>query len=91
MGFSVPRALSRNRVIHALADVTLVAQCSLGKGGTWDGTVKNLQQGYSPVCCFRDGSPAAQELVHRGAVAVTMEDLQDLQALEETEPNFMGQ
>ena len=91
MGFSGPRALSRNRVIHALADVTLVAQCSLGKGGTWDGTVKNLHQGYSPVCCFRDGSPAVQELVHRGAVAVTMEDLQDLQALEETEPNFMGQ
>lgn len=91
MGFSVPRALSRNRVIHALADVTLVAQCSLGKGGTWDGTVKNLHQGYSPVCCFHDGSPAVQELVHRGAVAVTLEDLQDLQALEETEPNFMGQ
>ena len=89
--FSTPRALSRNRVIHSLGAVTLVAQCSLGKGGTWDGTLKNLHHGYSPVCCFGDGSPAAQELVQRGAAAVTIEDLQDLKALEETEPNFMGQ
>lgn len=91
MEFSTPRALSRNRVIHALADVTLVAQCSLGKGGTWDGTVKNLHHGYSPVCCFSDGSPATQELMQRGATAVTIADLQDLRALTETEPNFMGQ
>ncbi len=89
--FSTIRALSRNHVIHSLGDMTLVAQCTMGKGGTWDGTVKNLQCGYSPVCCFRDGSPAAQELVQRGAVAVTLEDLQNLQTLEETEPNFMGQ
>ena len=89
--FSTPRALSRNRVIHSLGAVTLVAQCSLGKGGTWDGTLKNLHHGYSPVCCFGDGSPAAQELVQRGAAAVTIEDLQDLKALEETELNFMGQ
>ena len=89
--FSTIRALSRNHVIHSLGDMTLVAQCTMGKGGTWDGTVKNLQCGYSPVCCFDDGSDAVTELVHRGAVAVTAEDLRDLQALKGTELNFMGQ
>ena len=89
--FSAQRALSRNRVIHCMGQVTLVAQCSLGKGGTWDGCMKNLHHDYSPVCCFDDGSQGVEELVQRGATAVTLEDLQDLQALKETELNFMGQ
>ena len=41
-GFSSMRALSRNRVIHALGVKTFVAQCDLKKGGTWSGTEKNL-------------------------------------------------
>ena len=89
--FSALRALSRNHVIHSLGSLTLVAQCTQGRGGTWDGTMKNLHNGYSPVYCFDDGSDAVAELVHRGAVAVTAEDLQDLQALKGTELNFMGQ
>jgi len=77
--FSAIRALSRNRVIHCLAQVTLVAQCTLGKGGTWDGTTKNLRHGWSPVGMFDDGSAAARELVQRGAQPVTMDALSDLE------------
>lgn len=73
--FSPLRALSRNRVIHSLGEKTLVAQCSLESGGTWDGTVKNLKAGWSPVYAFRDGSKAAQQLVQLGAQPVEMEDL----------------
>ena len=47
--FSSLRALSRNRVIHALGLKTFVAQSSLKMGGTWDGTVKNLRSGWSDV------------------------------------------
>ena len=54
--FSTLRALSRNRVIHTLGRMVFVAQSSLEKGGTWDGTAKNLHFGWSPVACFRDGS-----------------------------------
>ena len=38
--FSAQRALSRNRCIHGLGLMTFVAQVGLGKGGTWDGTMK---------------------------------------------------
>ena len=79
--FSAPRALSRNRVIHALGYITLVAQSDLGKGGTWDGTVKNLRNRWSSVACFRDGSPAMAELVQMGAFGVGTEDLADLSSL----------
>jgi predicted Rossmann fold nucleotide-binding protein DprA/Smf involved in DNA uptake len=79
--FSAQRALSRNRVIHALGRITLVAQATLHKGGTWDGTVKNLRHGWSPVACFRDGSQAAAELEQLRAYGIGMEDLKDFSAL----------
>ena len=50
--FSTQRALSRNRVIHALGLKTFVAQATAGMGGTWDGTVKNLRFGWSGVFCY---------------------------------------
>ena len=65
--FSAPRALSRNRIIHALAWRTFVAQSRAKMGGTWDGTVKNLRFGWSGVYCFDDGSEAAGLLTRMGA------------------------
>lgn len=79
--FSAQRAISRNRVIHALAQVTFVAQSSLRTGGTWDGTVKNLRFGWSPVQCYRDGSPSMAELCRMGAGETGIEQLKDIQAL----------
>ena len=80
--FSAQRALSRNRVIHARGEKTFVAQSDLEKGGTWDGTVKNLRFGYSSVFCFADGSPAVDQLVQRGANRITIADLNDIASLQ---------
>ena len=85
--FSAQRALSRNRVIHSLGRITLVAQCDLEKGGTWDGTVKNLQKNWSPVFCFDDGSAAAIELSRRGAKLISLSQLESFANLKaDTEP-----
>lgn len=81
--FSAQRALSRNRCIHALGRMVFVAQCQHGKGGTWDGTVKNLRFGWSPVACFRDGSEASKQLERMGAYLVGREDLHDFGTLAE--------
>lgn len=89
--FSPQRALSRNRVIHSLARRTLVAQCDLEKGGTWDGTTKNLRRGLSPVYCFDDGSAAMAELCQRGAARITAKELADLGRLQENIWNFIDQ
>lgn len=88
--FSSIRALSRNRVIHALGEKTFVAQCTLGMGGTWSGTVHNLKAGWSPVFCFRDGSDASIQLEQMGASLVELQDLQNLSCLNETNLNFLG-
>ena len=76
--FSAQRALSRNRCIHALGRMVFVAQADLHKGGTWDGTVKNLRFGWSNVACFRDGSEASRQLEQMGAFLVGQEDLENL-------------
>lgn len=79
--FSAQRALSRNRCIHTLGYVALIAQATLQKGGTWDGTSRNLRFGWTNVCCFRDGSDAASVLTQMGADPIDMDDLRDLPAL----------
>ena len=70
LGFSAQRALARNRLIHAMGEKTLVAQTGYGKGGTWSGSMDNLQHEYSPLFVFDDGSDGARALCDRGASPV---------------------
>ena len=79
--FSAARALSRNRTIHALGGLTLVAQCTLGKGGSWDGSVKNLKYGYSPLFVLDDGSEGAEALIQMGAEPILGSQLENLSTL----------
>lgn len=86
--FSSQRALSRNRCIHALGRMVFVAQASLRKGGTWDGTAKNLRFGWSPVACFRDGSQAAAALEQLGAYLIGIEEVKDFRDFPKSEETF---
>ncbi len=79
--FSAQRAIHRNRVIHALGSIVLVAQARLGIGGTWSGTAANLRGKWSPVFFFSDGSPASARLKELGATPVSMETLSDFRQL----------
>ncbi len=87
--FSAQRALQRNRVIHCLGQTVLVAQSALGKGGTWNGTAKNLRFGWTPVCCYHDGSDAAEELARLGAEMIGTKDLLDLSQLPQPDKGFL--
>lgn len=87
--FSAQRALSRNRCIHALGTKAFVAQTSFGMGGTWDGTVKNLRFGWSPVYGFDDGSDGMKRLEQLGAQMITRDALQAFYDLPEPERNFL--
>jgi DNA processing protein len=80
--FSSPRALYRNQLIHCMGQKVFVVQCSLGKGGTWSGTVNNLKRHYSDVFCFRDESEASVQLSQLGAILITAQELLDIGALE---------
>ena len=86
LGFSAQRALGRNRFIHAMGEKTLVAQTGFGKGGTWNGSLDNLQHEYSPLFVFDDGSEGARALCARGATPV--QALTSLQALTPAQLSF---
>ena len=86
--FSTIRALSRNRVIHALGLMTFVAQCGVEKGGTWSGTAKNLRSGWSDVYAFCDGSEAMHLLEQMGANLIGTDDLTSFFELQSTDKNL---
>lgn len=87
--FSSIRALSRNRLIHAMGAATLVAQCTNGKGGTWSGTVQNLRHNWSPVFCFDDGSKAMKALADMGAAVLQDGMIEDLKSLRSANISFL--
>ena len=89
--FSPQRALRRNHVIHSMAALTVAAQCTLGKGGTWDGILANVKHGWNPVCIFDDGSEAAAELQNRGVRPIGISDLAALPVLMQDLMNFITQ
>lgn len=75
--FTTPRALSRNRCIHAMGQMVFVAQADYKKGGSWHGSVENLRNGWSPVVCLRDGSEASRALERMGAYLIRSSELRD--------------
>jgi len=48
-GFDVGNAMARNKYIYCLADAAVVISASREKGGTWNGAVENLKQGWVPL------------------------------------------
>lgn len=87
--FSAFRALHRNRVIHTMGILTFVAQCALGKGGSWDGSVQNLQKRWSGLYCCRDGSDASIQLEQMGAFLIDVDALVDFEKLPRGQMSFM--
>lgn len=77
-GFSVGSAMSRNKLIYALADVTYVAAVEEGEGGTWSGAAEALRRGYGHVAINPDAR-AAEALQNLGARPVaTVAELLDV-------------
>ena len=42
--FQVWQAMDRNKLIYALSDAALVVESDVGKGGTWQGAVEQIQK-----------------------------------------------
>ncbi|MEX2619910.1 MAG: hypothetical protein WD250_06800 [Egibacteraceae bacterium] len=48
-GFSVGNAMARNKIVYALARVTLVVAADAHLGGTWEGAQEALRRAFGPV------------------------------------------
>jgi predicted Rossmann fold nucleotide-binding protein DprA/Smf involved in DNA uptake len=70
-GFNVGNAMQRNKLIYALADISLVVSAKLKKGGTWAGAVEQLDKlKFVPVFVRSTGefSAGLDELRKKGAL-----------------------
>lgn len=70
--FTAGTAMGRNKVVYALADMTLVVCTDHGKGGTWEGAREAMRRRFGRVAVWTgDGEgPGNAALVKQGATAV---------------------
>ena len=85
--FTPARALSRNRLIHALGERSFVAQCAPGSG-TRKGAEDALKHGIAPVFVHKDGTKEAEALASLGAALICLDSLQTLDCSEENQTVF---
>ena len=52
-GFTVGRAMQRNKYIYCLSDKALVVHSGI-KGGTWEGAIENMKKQWVPIWVRRD-------------------------------------
>ncbi|MGD9998714.1 MAG: DNA-processing protein DprA [Ilumatobacteraceae bacterium] len=76
--FTAGNAMGRNKLIYALADVTLVVCADSGSGGTWEGAREALRRGFGRVAVWigAGAGPGNPQLVDMGGVPVS--DIADL-------------
>jgi predicted Rossmann fold nucleotide-binding protein DprA/Smf involved in DNA uptake len=83
-GFNVGNAMQRNKLIYALADVSLVVNSDFNKGGTWTGAVEQLDKlQFVPVYVRSTGDPSIGLDALRGKGAIPWPNPQDAEAFEE--------
>lgn len=68
-GFDVGNAMARNKYVYCLANAAIVVATSKGKGGTWNGAVENLKNGWVPLWVkpHPDQKSGSHALVAQGA------------------------
>jgi DNA processing protein len=80
-GFSPAAAMARNKLVYALADLTVVVAADSGGGGTWSGAEEALRRRYGRVAVWRgEGEgPGNVALERMGAIAVhSLDELESM-------------
>jgi predicted Rossmann fold nucleotide-binding protein DprA/Smf involved in DNA uptake len=79
-GFEVWKAMGRNKLIYALADVSLVISSEAERGGTWAGAIENMRHDWSPL--FVRAGPTVpagnRRLLELGALPIDESDFESV-------------
>ena len=80
-GFSVGKAMGRNKLIYALSDATVAVAADEGSGGTWSGATEAMKGRYCRVAVWRGPGegPGNEALAGMGATPLT--DVTQLQTI----------
>ena len=83
--FSVGNAMGRNKLIYAMADLTLVVACEPGKGGTWQGATEALEKNFGRIAVWQGpgegaGNAKLLELAKSlGKQAISISSIEELE------------
>ncbi len=68
-GFTVGKAMARNRMVYCMADAAIVIHSTADSGGTWNGATENLRNDWVPLWVKPDasGDSGNSRLVELGA------------------------
>jgi predicted Rossmann fold nucleotide-binding protein DprA/Smf involved in DNA uptake len=83
-GFSPAAAMARNKLIYALADVTVVVASDQDSGGTWAGATEALRRGYGTVAVWRGEGEGPGNAAIEGLGAAPIRTITDLDSIEPT-------
>ncbi len=75
-GFTIPKAMDRNKYLYALASAAVVVDSDI-KGGTWSGAIENNKHQWTPAFVrINPGAPAGnQRLAELGLRPIVTQDL----------------
>lgn len=69
-GFSAARAMNRNKYIYASAYGAFVIESDYNKGGTWNGAIESISNGYTKTLVWNNKKyNGNQKLIEKGASA----------------------
>lgn len=76
--FQIGNAMSRNKIIYALADYAVVVSSDFEAGGTWAGATENLRKGYAPLFVRSDNNvpKGNTALLGKNAASLTTEEIE---------------
>ena len=70
--WNVGATMGRNKLIHGFGKYTVVVRSGDETGGTWEGSIENLEHGWSPllVCSHDDTPPGNEALIEEGGIPI---------------------
>lgn len=68
VGFSIGRAMNRNKYIYASSLVTFVVESDYEKGGTWNGAMEALKKEWGNICVRDVEIKGNQMLIENGGI-----------------------
>lgn len=72
-GFSAARAMNRNKYIYASAYGAFVIESDYNKGGTWNGAMESIRNGYTKTLVWNNTKYCGnQKLIENGGTAFEM-------------------
>lgn len=88
-GFSAARAMNRNKYIYASSYGAFVVSADYNKGGTWNGAIESLHNGFAKTLVWNNQSYAGnQKLIQKGCIPFDITEESIYQAITKKEETY---